>query len=150
MVKVTVRDEARKKEMLERGAHVGSFHFRAAVYKGNTTGAFQCHKCYKVGHPARECTQEQRLCRRCGGGHLIKDCTSPVADCINCGGAHEANHPSCPSLQACKENKEAKTLTYATAAKRAGDKVEMLQLAGCIASCLISYNKRTSAAIRNI
>ena len=43
--------------------------------------------------------------------------------------------------------KEAKTLTYAAAAKRSGDKVEMLQLAGCIASCLVAFNKRTSAGI---
>ena len=39
-------------------------------------------------------------------------------------------------------------LTYAAAAKRSGDKVEMmLQLAGCIASCLVAFNKRTSAGI---
>ena len=36
-------------------------------------------------------------------------------------------------------------MTYAAAAKKAGDKVDMLQLAGCIASCLTSYSKRTSA-----
>ena len=37
--------------------------------------------------------------------------------------------------------------TYAAAAKRSGDRVEMLQLAGCIASCLVAFNKRTSAGI---
>ena len=38
-------------------------------------------------------------------------------------------------------------MTYAAAAKRAGDKVEMLQLAGCIASCLVAYNRRTSSQV---
>ena len=76
----------------------------------------------------------------------MKDCTSP-ASCINCGEEHEATHPSCSRLQASKDNKEAKTLTYAAAAKRSGDKVEMLQLAGCIASCLVAFSKRMSAQV---
>jgi hypothetical protein len=143
-IKVLVRDEAHRKEMLERGVNVGSLHFRAAPYTGGErSGTFLCHKCYKPGHPARECTSEKRLCRRCGGEHLIKDCQSPAC-CVNCGGEHEATHPSCPHIVASKDQKTAKTLTYAAAAKRSGDKVEMLQLAGCIASCLVAYNRRTA------
>ena len=113
---------------------------------GETGRPLACHKCYALGHIASGCPQPERLCRRCGGGHLVKDCTSPAA-CINCGEGHEATHPSCPRIQASKEKKEAKTLTYAAAAKRSGDKVEMLQLAGCIASCLVAFNKRTSLGI---
>jgi hypothetical protein len=142
-VKLTVKDPAKQKEMFEKGATVGSLHFTAAPYLGDNTGTFRCHKCYSPGHPARECPHEGRLCRRCGGDHLVKDCTS-LAACINCGGAHEATNPSCPVIVASKDKKEARTLTYATAARRSGDKVEMLQLAGCIASCLVAYNRRTA------
>ena len=144
-VKVTVKDAARQKEMLMKGVTVGSLHFKAAEYKSENTSTLLCHKCYSPGHIAKVCEQE-RLCRRCGGGHLVKDCTSP-AECINCGGGHEATHPSCPKILQQKDRKEARTLTYAAAAKRSGDKVEMLQLAGCIAACLVAFNKRASASI---
>ena len=131
--------------MLAKEVTVGSFHFKATEYTSESTNTLLCHKCYSPGHIAKVCEME-RLCRRCGGGHLVKDCTSPAA-CINCGEGHEATHPSCPKIIQQKDKKEARTLTYAAAAKRSGDKVEMLQLAGCIASCLVAFNKRTSAGI---
>ena len=145
-IKVAVKDPIKQKKLLENGVQIGSFHFRATPYTGETTGALMCHKCYALGHVARACPLDERLCRRCGGGHLVKNCTSPAA-CVNCGGEHEATHPSCTKIIQQKENKEAKTLTYAAAAKRSGDKVEMLQLAGCIASCLVAYSKRTTAGV---
>ena len=144
-VKLLVTDEARRKEILEKGVNIGSLHFRATQYISEAPGTLQCHKCYSLSHLAKACESE-RLCRRCGGPHLVRECTSPAA-CLNCGEEHEATHPSCSKIAAKKERKETKTLTYAAAAKRAGDKVEMLQLAGCIASCIVAYNTRTASHI---
>ena len=144
-VKLLVLDEARRKEILEKGVNIGSLHFRATHYINDASGTLQCHKCYSLTHLAKACESE-RLCRRCGGPHLVKECTSPAA-CLNCGEEHEATHPSCSKIAEKKERKETKTLTYAAAAKRAGDKIEMLQLAGCIASCIVAYNMQTASHI---
>lgn len=45
----------------------------------------RCHRCYGVGHMARECKLDSNACRKCGKtGHLAKDCTAAKEVCRNC------------------------------------------------------------------
>ena len=67
-IKLEVKDEARRKEILEQGVNVGSQHFRAAPIGDSSSDILRCHKCYEPGHIAKVCKKEERLCRRCGGG----------------------------------------------------------------------------------
>lgn len=57
----------------------------------------QCHRCHKLGHPTRNCTQKNVSCAACGQKkHTRRDCNAPKLQCINCKGEHAATAPHCP------------------------------------------------------
>jgi len=54
----------------------------------------QCFRCWKLGHFAASCRDEER-CLRCGEpGHKVGDCMGEPR-CINCQGSHAANDKKC-------------------------------------------------------
>ena len=60
----------------------------------------QCFNCWKNGHSAKECKNEQH-CMRCSGQHTVKQCTEPKKEAMfaNCGGSHASVYKGCSSYQ---------------------------------------------------
>lgn len=60
----------------------------------------QCYRCFKIGHPAVYCREEESACAHCARtGHLADSCPSgdSAPRCANCGGAHLATDILCSS-----------------------------------------------------
>lgn len=145
-VKVKCLDEAKRRELLSGGATVGLEHFKVSAYEGDSAPALQCYTCLGIGHLAKSCAKE-KVCRKCGGSHLAEDCQAEQLSCTNCHQAHSATDPSCPLIISHKENKEAKTLSYAAAAMKGADKPDSLRLATAIASALAASFKRANITL---
>ena len=52
----------------------------------------KCYKCFKFGHPAKECAETKTVCPRCGGKeHAETECPKPENYCLHC---HTTGHDS--------------------------------------------------------
>lgn len=58
-----------------------------AVYE--YIGVLRCYKCWKYGHKAVNCQQNNIICPLCNQNHKSEECTSNVKECINCKFAHD-------------------------------------------------------------
>lgn len=135
-VKIICGSAEDKQRLLKEGVHLGHQRHRAAEYITKPT-VLQCFRCLSFGHIAKACTSE-RKCRHCAGTHESQKCDATAKTCANCGGAHSATDFVCPQYAAKLVEKEAKTVSYASAVKKGGDKVDCVRLACCIAASLVS------------
>nr|CAI5841461.1 unnamed protein product [Callosobruchus analis] len=74
------------------------------VYIEEYLDALMCYKCYRFGHKAQRCKEQQDTCYVCGGvGHRGEECSN-LLDCVNCrrmgvdegSRRHSARDTGCP------------------------------------------------------
>jgi hypothetical protein len=80
-------------ECLRRGIIIKGRHYNPEKYTPELN-ITQCFKCYKFGHIAKHCKNEQK-CGNCGEkGHETSDCDNNTK-CAGCGEPHPAWHIEC-------------------------------------------------------
>lgn len=52
-------------------------------------GVIRCYKCWRYGHKAIHCRQQNIVCPLCNGKHKSDECKSDSLECTNCKYAHE-------------------------------------------------------------
>jgi cyclophilin family peptidyl-prolyl cis-trans isomerase len=90
-------------ECIRRGIFIKGKYYKPEKYtpQFNIT---QCFKCYKFGHLAKHCKNEQK-CGNCGEKeHETANCNN-ITKCIGCGDSHPAWHIEC-----CKRDEEGNRL----------------------------------------
>jgi hypothetical protein len=90
-------------ECIRRGIFIKGKYYKPEKYtpQFNIT---QCFKCYKFGHLAKHCKNEQK-CGNCGEKeHETAKCNN-ITKCIGCGDSHPAWHIEC-----CKRDEEGNRL----------------------------------------
>ena len=85
---------------------IGYQRFTPKIFIDNV---WQCFKCQRFGHNAKECKSKPR-CLVCAGNHEFRDCPSAkkngtyaISKCTNCGGPHAANYGGCPNFKIAKK-----------------------------------------------
>jgi len=66
------------------------------VEKQRTVHVVRCYNCQRLGHIARNCTNEKR-CEICSLSHVDDSACSGALLCANCGGDHPSSSSSCPT-----------------------------------------------------
>jgi hypothetical protein len=97
----------------------------------------QCYKCQSFGHVAAACKSAEK-CRKCGHEHNSKECTAENPMCANCDGNHSASDFACPIYAKEMTKHETSQLSYASAVKRGGDKVDCIRLACSVATSMVT------------
>ena len=121
LVRAFVETQQQAESAIQNGVRIGYvLHRCEASTPRPAVQVVQCFKCQKLGHMARECSENDVKCLRCGGNHLVKDCSAPreAVKCTNCQGAHPASYRGCPVFKQAtgeklREIAQAKT-TYAS------------------------------------
>ena len=79
---------------IKRGIALKGRFYTAEKYTPELNIA-QCFNCYKFGHLAKHCKNEQ-TCGKCGEkSHSSSECPNNENKCAGCGGPHPAWHPEC-------------------------------------------------------
>ena len=118
MMRIFLKDEKTKKDLLKNGLYLDQMHFRCIKAKEDEEkkNSFQCFNCQAWNdHKTWECDREMK-CVICAGSHRRKDCQKEKKDavCANCGENHAAWSTFCPAFKA-KTAKKDNTRSFATA-----------------------------------
>ena len=102
LVRAFVETQQQAESAIQNGVRIGFvLHRCEASTPRPSVQVVQCFKCQKLGHLAKECSEDNVKCLRCGANHLVKDCPAPreEAKCSNCQGAHPASYRGCPAFK---------------------------------------------------
>ena len=110
MMRLFLKDEAKKKHLLKNGIYLDQMHFRCVAAKEDTEKklVFQCFNCQQWNdHKTFDCKNETK-CVICAESHRKSECPKQKADasCANCKGSHPAWSTVCPSYQSEVEKKK--------------------------------------------
>jgi len=134
-VKMTCETLSTKNNLMSRGISIGHQRHRVVGYEAKQS-ALQCYNCQGFNHRAKVCKAEVR-CQKCGEDHVKKDCQAEAPHCTNCKGDHLASDFRCPQFVQETTKKASATLSYASAVKKNGDKVDCTRLACSMAGALV-------------
>ncbi|CAF1155467.1 unnamed protein product [Rotaria sp. Silwood1] len=96
-IKITFDDVKNRDAFIKLGLQIDHMHFPAEKAKQKINPQ-QCHSCYRFGHIAKYCKQQQLICSYCAGPHRYNVCDQKQLPpkCSNCQGSHEATSHDCP------------------------------------------------------
>jgi len=100
-IKITFIDVYNRDAFVKQGLKIDHMHFVAEKAKQKTTPQ-QCHNCWRYGHIAKFCTQQQQsICDHCTGSHRSNVCEQKHQQpkCNNCHGIHESTCQDCPKYK---------------------------------------------------
>lgn len=135
-VKMECQSMEEKTKSIKQGVYIGLRHYQVTEYIIRYV-VTQCFKCQNYGHISSNCTQDIK-CPKCAEAHAAIDCTKQVVLCANCGGAHESRSRDCPRYTQEVTKNETKSLSYAHAVKKGGDRVDCIRLASSLAATLVN------------
>ena len=98
-VKVDFQDVNHQSKSIAEGIKIYKVVYKEVEIYRHRQRVIQCFKCYRFGHIARLCKDENQTCRDCGGGHHYDNCSRIEKKCVNCKGNHIATNTVCKMYQ---------------------------------------------------